>query len=311
MGVINVTIREEVLNLLQEISDIRVSQKELKQKIKDAEIEELPAKEIRNEKGNEQAKRYKDIISKYELTSTKVGNGMVMNVDLYGAILFRLVYDDNKKTISYGLTTKAKEFVGWDSSQIIDEIEKYIASEFPFLREQLAELQVKKNQYEYLLARSLAEYSLTSFLDFKVRKRIRKEIDEARENLVRLKKLIAPIEKRANRLSDPKMKDLLVEVYQVQSALKDCLKYEPEYSKAWEEWKSKKSNIQLLRMKEEELRQTEATFISELIMNSDTMSELINVSKSPKVASRTRSLAKEIVKTAAQKTTVTNVIKRI
>ena len=128
---------------------------------------------------------------------------------------------------------------------------------------------------------------------------------------MRLKKLIAPIEKRANRLSDPKMKDLLVEVYQVQSALKDCLKYEPEYNKAWEEWKSKKSNIQLLRMKEEELRQTEATFISELIMNSDTMSELINVSKSPKVASRTRSLAKEIVKTAAQQTTVTNVIKRI
>ena len=161
------------------------------------------------------------------------------------------------------------------------------------------------------MARSLAEYSLTSFLDFKVRKRIRKEIDDARENLFRLKKLIAPIEKRANRLSDPKMKDLLVEVYQVQKALKDCLKYEPEYSKAWEHWKMKKSNIQVLRMKDEELRQSEATCISDLIMNSDTISELINVSKSPKVDSNTRSLAKEIVKIAAQKTANKNVLKRI
>ena len=89
IGVINVTIREEVLSLLQEISDIRVAQKEVELNIKDAEIEELPAKEIRNEKGDEQAKRFKDIISKYELTSTKIGNGMVMNVDLYGVVLFQ------------------------------------------------------------------------------------------------------------------------------------------------------------------------------------------------------------------------------
>lgn len=294
------TTREEVLNLLQGILDTRNAQEQLEKEIKNAEEEEKPVLEKREVLGNEQAERYKEIITTYDLTSTKIGNGMVSSVDLYGIELFKMIYDDRRKSIGYGVTSTAKEFINWDSATITQEIQNYILVEFPELRKQLAELQVKKSKTEYLLARAYAQLHITSFLELKTKRTLKREIQEYREELLKTEKTIEPLEKRANKLSDPKMKELLAEAYQVQESLKECLKYESEYTTVWDDWRDKKSNIRILKLKEEELKNDERTIVSDLIHNPDRVNELINISKSHKVDSKSRKLAKEVIKSAAR-----------
>lgn len=305
------TTREEVLHLLQGIQDARNSQKKLEKDMKVAQTEIKPAEDERAAIGNEQAQRYRNIITKYDLTSKKSGNNIVLNVDLYGIVLFKMVYDNSKGNISYGLTTTAKDFVNWDSSKMISKIEEYIMAEFPGLRQQLAELHIEKGKCEYNLARLYAEYSLTSFLKLKIRKQLKGEIKKYREELLWLEKVADPIEKRANKLSDPKMKELLAEAYQVQADLKECLEHEVEYTNAWENWKSKNTNVQQLKIQAEELRYHEGVIINELICKPESVSELISISKSRKVNTKTKSLAKEIIKTAAQQQTYQSYIRRI
>lgn len=295
------TTREEILNILEQIKSLKVQQIEIEEMIEEAQEEEEPAYEAKVDYLYEQSEKYKEIVSKYCLVKSINGTNSFLVAELYGIELFKIFYDNNNQTVSYVITPTAKKFVDSETKEIISKVEKYVAEEFPTLQAELACLQMQKSKHQCALASLYAKLSLTPCIHIFARSVIKKDIRDVKSELNNINTTIEPLEKRFNKLIDPKMKEILADVYLAQEELRDCLEIDEEYKNIRHEWQIRASTVRELEIQKETISHKKGELIRELICSSEMIEELIGIRKSYKVHNSLRTIAREVIEIAAER----------
>jgi hypothetical protein len=209
------TISEETFKILGELKSIKEQIISLDDEIEEAKEEEEPVYDEKVDFADEQNEKYKDVVSRYCLTSKVNDKGTYLSADLYGIDLFHIVYSSDMESVSYSLTSNAKKFVDWDTDELTKRIEKYVSLHLPSLKEQLATLYMEKNKCEYKLASLYAQYALTPWIKWATRNLLKKDIKAIRAEMLDISKIMDPLEKRIDKITDVKMKEVLADIYQV------------------------------------------------------------------------------------------------
>ena len=295
------TISEETLKILGELKSIKEQIGSLDDEIEEAKEEEEPVYDEKVDFADEQNEKSKDVVSRYCLTSKVNDKGTYLSADLYGIDLFHIVYSSDMESVSYSLTSNAKKFVDWDTEELTKRIEEYVSLHLPSLKEQLATLYMEKNKCEYKLASLYAQYALTPWVKWATRNSLKKEIKAIRAEMMDVSKIMDPLEKRIDKITDVKMKEVLADIYQVQEAIRECLSYDEEYMAVFRNWQTQVSKTRSLQLKKEKLLHAYGYGMTTLTSNSEMILELVNITKKHKGDYRMRLIANEALREAANR----------